>query len=100
MNVNRIITTIDTHIAGQPTRVVTSGLPYIPGKSMQEKKAWMVNNEEDLRKMLKLIGSRVSKRNRLFLMLRPEKSTLRSGWREVGPIWSKSMKKPTRHAML
>jgi proline racemase/trans-L-3-hydroxyproline dehydratase len=52
MNLNRIITTIDTHTAGQPTRVVTSGLPYIPGESMQEKKAWMVGNEEDLRKML------------------------------------------------
>lgn len=52
MHLNRIITTIDTHTAGQPTRVVTSGLPHIPGKSMQEKKAWMANNEEDLRKML------------------------------------------------
>jgi proline racemase len=54
MNLNRIITTIDTHTAGQPTRVVTGGIPHIPGTSMQEKKAWMANNEDDLRKMLML----------------------------------------------
>ncbi len=52
MHLNRIITTIDTHTAGEPTRIITGGLPYIPGKSMQEKKAWMACNEDDLRKML------------------------------------------------
>ena len=52
MHLNRIISTIDTHTAGEPTRVVTGGLPHIPGRSMQEKKAWMTNNEDDLRKML------------------------------------------------
>lgn len=52
MNVNRIISTIDTHTAGEPTRVITGGVPNIPGSSMQEKKAWMTKNEDDLRKML------------------------------------------------
>ncbi|MCF6266978.1 MAG: proline racemase family protein [Desulfuromusa sp.] len=52
MHLNRIITTIDTHTAGEPTRIVTSGLPHIPGKNMQEKKAWMAANEDNLRKML------------------------------------------------
>jgi proline racemase/trans-L-3-hydroxyproline dehydratase len=52
MHLNRIISTIDTHTAGEPTRVVTGGIPHIPGKSMQEKKAWMAQNEDDLRKML------------------------------------------------
>lgn len=52
MHLNRIISTIDTHTAGEPTRIVTGGLPHIPGKSMQEKKIWMTNNEDDLRKML------------------------------------------------
>jgi proline racemase len=52
MHLNRIITTIDTHTAGEPTRIITGGLPHIPGKSMQEKKAWMAGNEDDLRKML------------------------------------------------
>jgi proline racemase len=52
MNLKRIIDTIDTHTAGEPTRIVTGGLPHIPGRSMQEKKAWMTDNEDDLRKML------------------------------------------------
>jgi proline racemase/trans-L-3-hydroxyproline dehydratase len=52
MNVSRIISTIDTHTAGEPTRVITGGIPNIPGSSMQEKKAWMMKNEDDLRKML------------------------------------------------
>ncbi|SEA78399.1 proline racemase [Desulfuromusa kysingii] len=54
MKLNRMITTIDTHTAGEPTRVVTGGIPYIPGASMQEKKNWMAKNEDDLRKMLML----------------------------------------------
>jgi len=52
MNLNRIITTIDTHTAGEPTRIVTGGVPYIPGCSMQEKKRWMKEQEDTLRQML------------------------------------------------
>jgi len=52
MNLSRIITTIDTHTAGEPTRIVTGGIPYIPGATMQGKKQWMRENEDDLRKML------------------------------------------------
>lgn len=52
MNLSRMITAIDTHTAGEPTRVVTGGLPHIPGRTMQEKKSWMTANEDDLRKML------------------------------------------------
>ena len=32
------ITAIDSHTAGEPTRIVTGGLPPIPGESMAEKK--------------------------------------------------------------
>lgn len=52
MHLNRMISTIDTHTAGEPTRIVTGGLPNIPGRSMQEKKAWMTDKEDDLRKVL------------------------------------------------
>lgn len=52
MNLNRIITTIDTHTAGEPTRIVTGGIPHIPGATMQAKKEWMKQQEDDLRKML------------------------------------------------
>ncbi len=33
-----LITAIDSHTAGEPTRIVTGGLPHIPGESMAEKK--------------------------------------------------------------
>jgi len=37
-----IVTTVDSHTAGDPTRVVILGGPKkIPGKSMQEKKKWL-----------------------------------------------------------
>lgn len=52
MNLKRIICTVDTHTAGEPTRVVTGGIPHIPGSSMQQKKEWMSNHEDGLRKML------------------------------------------------
>jgi len=31
---------------------VTGGIPYIPGKNMHQKKEWMAENQDDLRKML------------------------------------------------
>lgn len=37
MKIERIITTIDSHTEGEPTRVITSGLPYIPGDTIAEK---------------------------------------------------------------
>ncbi len=52
MQLDRMITTIDTHTAGEPTRIVTGGIRPIPGRSMQAKKAWMTDNADDLRKML------------------------------------------------
>jgi proline racemase len=36
----QVICTIDSHTAGEPTRIVTSGLPPIPGQTMAEKLAY------------------------------------------------------------
>ena len=47
-----MITTVDSHTAGEPTRVVTGGIPHIPGNDMQKKKEWMAKNRDYLRKML------------------------------------------------
>lgn len=38
MRIERIISTVDSHTAGEPTRIIVGGLPPIPGKTMQEKK--------------------------------------------------------------
>jgi proline racemase len=40
----RLITTIDSHTAGECTRLVTSGLPLIPGETMAEKLAYVEEN--------------------------------------------------------
>ncbi|WP_232364138.1 proline racemase family protein [Desulforapulum autotrophicum] len=47
-----MITTVDSHTAGEPTRIITGGLPHISGKDMPAKKEWMQQNMDDLRRML------------------------------------------------
>lgn len=46
------IFTIDTHTAGEPTRIVISGLRPIPGATMMEKKHYLTANFGGLRNML------------------------------------------------
>ena len=36
MTSNRIFNAIDTHTAGEPTRIITKGVPTIIGKTMME----------------------------------------------------------------
>ena len=43
---------IDCHAAGEPARVVVGGLPHIPGTSMMEKRSWMMDHLDDIRKIL------------------------------------------------
>jgi proline racemase len=47
-----IIETIDAHAAGEPLRIITSGLPPIPGKSMLEKRRYASENLDRLRTAL------------------------------------------------
>lgn len=54
MNFSHIITAVDTHTMGEPTRVVTAGIGYIPGAGMQEKKKWLSENLDHIRQMLML----------------------------------------------
>lgn len=52
MKFAKLITTIDTHTQGEPTRIVTSGAGIVLGKSMMEKKQWMARYNDSFRKML------------------------------------------------
>lgn len=52
MNIEKRISTVDCHTAGEPTRIVTGGIPHIPGKTMVEKKRWLQDHLDDVRKML------------------------------------------------
>ena len=47
-----IISTIDTHTAGEPARIVTSGLPPILGNTMAEKKQYMKSSLDHFRTLL------------------------------------------------
>src|SRR6266850_6351588 len=46
------ITTIDAHAAGEPLRVITGGLPQIPGDTILDKRRWAGENLDDLRRAL------------------------------------------------
>lgn len=52
MEISRMITTVDSHTAGEPTRVITGGVPHIPGETMQAKKQWLQEHFDHLRKTL------------------------------------------------
>ncbi|HUX06996.1 MAG TPA: proline racemase family protein [Acidobacteriota bacterium] len=48
----KIISVVDSHTAGEPTRIVIGGVPHIPGNNMREKRDWFAGNKDDLRKFL------------------------------------------------
>ncbi|MGC9530221.1 MAG: proline racemase family protein [Candidatus Bipolaricaulaceae bacterium] len=52
MNLRRWLPVVDTHTAGEPTRVVLGGIPPIPGASMAERMRWLEANADDLRTFL------------------------------------------------
>lgn len=47
-----VLTTIDAHAAGEPLRIVTGGLPEIPGRTILERRRWMRENLDHLRRAL------------------------------------------------
>lgn len=54
MTSNRILNAIDTHTAGEPTRIITKGVPTISGKTMMEKKEYMEEHLDWLRRAVML----------------------------------------------
>jgi len=52
MRFDKLITTVDSHTEGMPTRVVTSGFGPVPGRTMFEKKRYVEENLDYLRTLL------------------------------------------------
>ncbi|WP_174614800.1 proline racemase family protein [Virgibacillus ihumii] len=52
MDFNRIISTVDLHVAGEPLRIITSGIPPIKGGTQPEKRSYCIKHLDDLRKTL------------------------------------------------
>ncbi|KWF06438.1 proline racemase family protein [Burkholderia pseudomultivorans] len=46
------VRTVETHAEGMPMRVVVSGTPEVPGKTMAERRTWLQQNLDDIREML------------------------------------------------
>ena len=49
MRISSVITAVDAHAEGEPGRVITAGLPHIPGASVYEKMRWLEANRDDIR---------------------------------------------------
>ncbi len=49
MRMIKQLTAIDSHTMGEPTRIIVSGIPVIPGKTMAEKKDYLVKNLDHIR---------------------------------------------------
>ena len=50
--VNRTIITVESHTAGEPTRIIIGGIPHVPGRNMMEKKEYFRKNLDFLRTAL------------------------------------------------
>ena len=52
MRFDKVIVTVDSHTAGEPTRVVVGGVPYIRGRTMEEKREYVKRNFDYIRSVL------------------------------------------------
>jgi len=54
MNFKHYINCIDAHTAGEPLRIITSGFPPIYGNTILEKRDYVLNNYDHLRRLIML----------------------------------------------
>ena len=52
MRTSRMLTAVEVHAEGEPGRVVTGGMPHMPGNSVFEKMQWMQANADDVRTLM------------------------------------------------
>jgi proline racemase len=52
MNIERMIQTVEVHTGGEPFRIVVSGLPRFPGKTIVARRDWVKSNIDELRRSL------------------------------------------------
>jgi trans-L-3-hydroxyproline dehydratase len=54
MTFDRMLTTVETHAAGEPFRIVTNGLPRLHGTSIVQRRAWAAEHCDTIRTALML----------------------------------------------
>src|SRR5438045_5560456 len=47
-----VITTVDTHAAGEPLRIITNGLPTLPGTTILERRRYLQEHLDHVRRAL------------------------------------------------
>lgn len=52
MKISRTITTVEVHTGGEAFRIVTSGLPRLPGDTIVQRRAWLADNADEIRRAL------------------------------------------------
>ena len=52
MQFERMISTIDAHAAGEPLRIITAGLPPLPGATILERRRFMAEHLDEVRRVL------------------------------------------------
>ncbi|HKW26312.1 MAG TPA: proline racemase family protein [Terriglobales bacterium] len=52
MRLSNLITAVDLHACGEPGRVITGGVLDVPGRTMFEKKTWLEQHADHLRKRM------------------------------------------------
>ncbi|MEX0365411.1 MAG: proline racemase family protein [Ruegeria sp.] len=52
MRVSRMITAVEAHAEGEPGRVITGGLPHMPGETVFAKMRWMQDNLDEVRLLM------------------------------------------------
>ena len=52
MKISRTISTVEVHTGGEAFRIVTSGLPRLPGDTLVKRRAWLKEHADDTRKAL------------------------------------------------
>ena len=52
MRLSNMITAVDTHVCGEPGRVIVGGVLDVPGQTMFEKMQYVERHADDLRQFL------------------------------------------------
>lgn len=52
MRTSRVFHAVDSHTEGMPTRIITGGVGVFPGDTMAERRAWFMENSDDIRQLL------------------------------------------------
>ena len=60
MRASRMITSVEVHAEGEPGRVITGGLPPIPGNSVFEKMQWLAAEGDHIRKLHLILSEHLS----------------------------------------